>query len=400
MNETLTLDILDSLDAIQESAMDASINVMDALICEYEKISCNIANSEESVIMEGQVWDTATGKGKVESDLYKIIMFLPRLLKGIVKAIGSVFTKENQTALTNNMSSLQNNIDKYTETELAQRSQAFNQQTNGEVKFDPKKKQFFLGRMFRHIKNSVLIVIGLVPLFKKALILLNGGKSEYSTIVNELKEVIKGNKKLDSETAYLSIEAAIKLAGDGWGAAAGIRGVTDELSMIIEKRLRKKYKKGQPITGDDLKLKELLDQISEGSKHIASVTSFCKIMAIGTKVFAGPIKRWHDKHVKVYPEDIELNDEGLTKDELEDRLKGLKEEYKTIKNSKKVKDKKRAEILNLEKEIKRMEKLVKKSRSKRDVTKEIDEESDKMWRDTDASGNKKHEFNPISAKSI
>ena len=386
MNDTISLGILESLDLIQESSMDASVSVMEALFNEYEKLSINIYNSEESVFMEGEIWDTATGKGKAESDLWKILAFLPRLLKGIVNAMTSVFTKDNQTQIAKNLE----NVNKYTETELAQRAQAFNQQTNGDVQFDPKKKQFFLGKTFRHIRNSIEICVGLLPLFKKITIALKGGNTELTTLTNEVISVLKGQKKFDAETMYLSLDAAKNLLADSWGAAIGIRGVTDELSMLIENKLRKDYKKTGAVNQDKAKLKALLDQVSEGSKHVASVTSFFKMMTIGTKVFGGPIQRWMNKH-SVNEEDIELNDANITKKELKTRLKALKAEYRTIKADKKHKDELRDEILELEEKINKKKDQIVSAKEDRDAVKALDEASDKAWREEMPDGSKRHE---------
>ena len=386
MNDTISLGILDSLDLIQESSMDASVSVMEALFNEYTKLSVNIYNSEEGVFMEGEIWDTATGKGKAESDLWKILAFLPRLLKGLVNAMTSVFTKDNKTQITKNLE----NVNKYTETELAQRAQAFNQQTNGDVTFDPKKKQFFLGKAFRHIRNSIEICIGLLPLFKKIVIALKGGNTEITTLTNEVISVLKGQKKFDAETMYLSLDTVTNLLADSWGAAIGIRGVTDELSMLIEGKLRKDYKKKGVVDQDKVKLKALLDQVSEGSKHVASVTSFFKIMSIGTKVFAGPLQRWMNKH-SVNEEDVELSDANLTKKELKTRLKALKQEYKTIMANKEHKDELREEILELEKKIKKTEARIRTAKDDRDTAKIIDKAGDKAWREEKPDGSKRHE---------
>ena len=387
MNDTISLGILDSLDLIQESSMDASVSVMEALFNEYTKLSVNIYNSEESVFMEGEIWDTATGKGKAESDLWKILAFLPRLLKGLVNAMTSVFTKDNKTQIAKNLE----NVNKYTETELAQRAQAFNQQTNGDITFDPKKKQFFLGKAFRHIRNSIEICIGLLPLFKKIIIALKGGNTEISALTNEVISVIKGQKKFDAETMYMSLDTVKNLLADSWGAAIGIRGVTDELSLLIENKLRKEYQKTGTVNQDKAKLKALLDQVSLGSKHVASVTSFFKIMSIGSKVFGGPLERFARKHLDVNEEDVEKSDNKLTKKELKNRLKALKEEYKTIMADKANKDKKRDEILKLEKQIKDIEDRIVEARNDRDVADMYDQAGDIAWREETPSGSKRHQ---------
>ena len=83
----------------------------------------------------------------------------------------------------------------------------------------------------------------MLPLFKKIVIALKGGNTELTTLTNEVISVLKGQKKFDAETMYLSLDSAKTLLADSWGAAIGIRGVTDELSMLIENKLRKEYKK-------------------------------------------------------------------------------------------------------------------------------------------------------------
>lgn len=47
----------------------------------------------ESMIQEGQFMDTITGAGKNESMIKKILLFIPRLIKAIVQAIGKMINK-------------------------------------------------------------------------------------------------------------------------------------------------------------------------------------------------------------------------------------------------------------------------------------------------------------------
>lgn len=377
MNDTISLGILDSLDLIQESSMDASVSVMTALFNEYEKLTANIQDSEECVYMEGEIWDTATGKGKVESNVWKTIAFLPRLLIGIIKAMASVFTKDNEVQITSSLDS----IEKFTGVELERRTQSFNQQTNNQIIYKPEKKVFVLDKIFHHIRNSVEIIIGFSPLIAKAIQALRGKNEDFNNITNEIKRVLFGKTDKPEGVSYITIDTFRSLMNDGWGVALGIRGMTDELAMLIDNKINSEYKTSGTIDPNkvtlrntlrsisqgtknasnelktsemrfenrvnsgkikqkDLSLENLLDAISKGYKHVSLVTRFFTTMFFGLKVFASPIRAVNKIKSKTNKNNA--------------RIKELEKEYKKLTRSKKSKPANTQRINEIEQEIKKL----------------------------------------------
>lgn len=392
MNETVRNEVLISLDHINESVDESVLAVFCSVIQEYEKISIMMDNSEDDyfIYQEGQVWDTATGKGKIENGLWKLIAFIPRLFQGIFNAITSLFKKNDEADITKNSELAKNVIASSNAQELSEASGLVTKTTEDNLGFDPNKKEFVLKRGLKHIRNSIYIMSSFPSLFRKFITKLKGGETQYDAMVKELTDVLRGKKSLDSETFYCSVDTLHELYDDGYKASMGVRGLTSELSMLLEKKMRKDFENGKNVE-KQASAKKLLDEISNSSKHIMNVTFGLNIISKALHVFGGPLYR---KYVtgKTTDEDVELHNDKQKAQDLKRKLKALKEQEKTSRLNKKKKDATRAEILKLENEIKKLEKRIPQAEATRDAAMNSDERGDILWNEKTADGSKRHGF--------
>lgn len=398
MTESIVRDeILDSISFINECVEDSAMSVFGSIIQEYEKISTMIDNAGNDLmfVQEGQVWDTATGKDKVESGLFKLIAFIPRLFQGIFNAITSVFKKDSEKSVAKNAELAKNALATYDETKLATVASTVNETTEDNIGFDPKKKEFVLKRGLRHIRNYIYILTSFPELFKKFIIKLKGGETPYDSMLNELKQVLTGKKSLDSESFYVSVDALHELYKDGYNASMGVRGLTSELSMLLEKKMRADFENGKNID-KQAKAKQFLDEVSGTSKIVMNVTFGLKMISKVLYIFGGPLYRKFRNGMTIDEEDIERQNTSQEKQDLKNKLKSLKEQYKTLKGDKKRKDKKREDILDLEAKIKALEEKISKTEDKRDWAEDLDKKGDAEWRDpkdpTDPDSDPKHKM--------
>lgn len=357
---TTELEILESIDNIDSCVQESALDIAACLSREYAKMSLigDYTDFDPAVIMEGTIMDTATGKGKDESTLWKILAFIPRLIIGIVKAAASIFTKDYDKANVTNAQIANNKLAKATSDELNNAKENTQRESKGEVDFDPAKKQFFLTKAFRHIRNYIRIITGLMPVLKKLHAMLDGADTSYLTLAKEIKYILTGQKSIDQQTKYITIDTLKELASDGGAAAKGACGVLDEIRMKLEKRIHKDFDNGQNID-DQMKAKELLDNIYKGADKVRIVTNFCNVAkkilsfcALG-KLF----KKM--KEAGEYDETVDADlasAEAETK-ELKARNKGLKKEEKEFKRQH---EKLMQSHAQLEKLKKKNEKLTKK----------------------------------------
>lgn len=355
MNTTSREEVLMSLDNINESVDQSIMAVFCSIIQEYEKISVMMDNAEDDYFFyqEGQIWDTATGKGKVENGLMKLIAFIPRLFQGIINAITSTFKGKSEEDIDNSAKLAQNAIQSMNQNQLNEAATSLNEATEDNLGFDPNKKEFVLKRGLKHIRNVIFIVTGLGPVLKKILIRLKGGETSYDTMAKDLFDVLKGNKSLDGESFYKTVDGLRDLAKDGYKASMGIRGLSSEVSMMLEKKMREDFANGKNIE-KQAEAKKVLDGISQGAKHVQHLTFCWGIIMKGLDLFGGKLYRKFKKGT-LTDEDIELQNDITKVKDLKKQLKALKQEEKNYKADTELREKKRAEIRKLEDQIKALQ---------------------------------------------
>lgn len=372
MNESMILASIDNIDAcVQESA----ISILDKLVLEYDKMSqiLDAALFDEGVIMEGQVWDTATGKDKNESVFFKALAFLPRLLMGIIKAVASVFTKDYKSENEKNAKLANAQLAKVNDPnklEMCRNNVATI--SDGELEFNPKKKQFFLTRGFRHIRNYIQILIGVTPILTKLRLGLNGAKMPYSTLAKDLFAVLKGEKSLDETTSGLTADALLELANDSWSAATGVKGIVDELQMKLSKKMNEDFANGKNVE-DQIHAKAILDGITNVAGKVTKVAMFGKIVHfLGKDLGGGSIfmRKIKSKMAFDKEEDVALANAKNEKKALKAQIKAEKRARANAREERNRKLSKRGKVVSLDMENEELRKKLDKETARTDVVKQ------------------------------
>jgi hypothetical protein len=308
-------DVIKSLDVINESVDESVSSVFMSIILEYDKLSKILDNADiNSVYQEGQIWDTATGKGKAESNIMKIIAFIPRLFQGIINSITSAFKNTNEEEIDKNTELAKNIIASANSQQLSTVATSVEQETEGNIGFDPDKKEFILKKGFKHIRNAFFIISGLPSLFSKFIKRLKGGETQYSMMAKELIAVVTRKKELDTDSLYCTLDTMHELYKDGYKASMAVRGLSSEVSMLLEKKMRKDFANGKNIE-KEAEAKKLLDEISKTSKHIMNATFGLKIISKVMRLFRGPLSLYHKFNKN--NETVENEDEDTNTDEQE-----------------------------------------------------------------------------------
>lgn len=358
---TTELEILESIDSIDSCVQESSLNIAECLSREYAKISLigDYTDFDPAIIMEGTIMDTATGKGKNESTLWKILAFIPRLIIGIVKAAASIFTKDYDKANIANAKAANGRLAKATNDELNNARDNVQKESDGEMDFDPAKKQFFLTKVFRHIRNYIRIITGLMPVLKKLHAMLDGADTSYLTLAKEIGYIVTGQKSIDQQTKYITVDVLKELAEDGGAAAKGACGVLDEIRMKLEKKIHNDFDNGKNID-DQMKAKALLDNIYKGADKVRIVTKFCNVAkkilsltAIG-KLF----KKIREAGEYDETVDPDLASAKAETKELKARNKGLKQEEKEFERKHKKLMQSHKELQKLQKKNEKLQKKV------------------------------------------
>lgn len=279
MDNVVSTEILEDIDLV---VLESTINVFDALLNEYEKTSIILETADEemhpgfSLFQEESVIDYATGKHSGDSTFMKIVKFIPRLFIGIIRAIASVFTKDAKSKTDKSFDNAKTVIEKASPEQLTTIATEVNKRTDSKINFDPNKKTFTIGRGFRHIKNSIFILLSAPKILKTIIAQCKQGNTDYKLLAKDLWSILKGDKKADELTTSLSMTALKDLLNDAWAASTAISAISDEVSMHLEKKMKKDFANGKNIE-KQAAAKELFDGLKEVTKHVSNVTTFGRI---------------------------------------------------------------------------------------------------------------------------
>lgn len=284
-------EILSSIDNIDSCVQEALLDVFECTIKEYDKLSQlgEFSIFEEAYVMEGKIWDEATGKNTLDGFIKKVILFIPRLLRGIVRAIASVFTdKFSEETKINGEKAVANLNSTNDPNKLALAKENISEMSEGELELDVKTKKFKLGNGLKHIKNYLRILTGVGPILSKIRMGIDGGKTSYGVAAKELWNVIRGKASAE-ELKDISADALFELAQDSNRVARGLQGIADELSMKLEKDMAKAQQEGGDMS-KYAEMKDLVDALSNISKNVKHVSFLGRIaLRLGKDMGGGSI---------------------------------------------------------------------------------------------------------------
>ena len=103
----MTYEVLDSIDLIDDIAVEYTVSTMNSMIDSYEKSTLILENYEGddlssfTIFQEGEIMDDVKKQGKGQSTLMKILSFIPRLIKAIFHKIKKAISKGETPAAVN-----------------------------------------------------------------------------------------------------------------------------------------------------------------------------------------------------------------------------------------------------------------------------------------------------------
>lgn len=269
--------ILEACDEMLYAEAESTVAVYEALSREYDKYMMILENASPSFIQESDIMDKATGKGKLEGTMKKIIMFIPRLFNAIINAITDAFSKKSNETTEIEANELDQYINGADAEELKNLATATVQATDGNVRFDPNKKEFKLGKQASIIWNRIWMIASTVKVFNRIKKEIDTPNSPYKTFAGELKDILKGKKEVDEVTVSLTANAMKNGLFDISSGCLALKTISKELSYRLEKKCKAEYEKGMD-TQKTYEMKLLMDEISNTSKQVYKFTWLGKIL--------------------------------------------------------------------------------------------------------------------------
>ena len=275
---TITLnEIISESDDI---AFESSLNVMNSLFKEYDKITtisdyCAEGLATPSMFFqEGSIMDEATGKHTNDSTFWKIVAFIPRFIIALFKAMINAVTNSNGHEKDHEKATA--NLANASPEQLAEWSTSVNEETKGNIQFDPKKKVFFLAKPFRHIRNILFIVTGLPAVFTSIKQMIKNDNNEYKSILKNLTQLLLGKKEFNEETIQLTMDGLSKLLDDSRNVSKAMVGISDEIGMKLSEKIKKDFENGGDPS-DKIAAQQLLLKIKDAGDKIYVLTTFHKL---------------------------------------------------------------------------------------------------------------------------
>lgn len=273
--------VLQYIDDISTTVCESYDSMCGTLINYYDKIVSSdvYAESYENFYQEANILDEATGKGKFENVVVRIVKFLPRLLIAVGKAIKNVITgnKDDQKEYILGEERIKNASDE----ELRKLAKTTNELSDGRIVFDPATKKYKLFGV-KGLFNKVMMATEVAVIMKRVKQQLDSGTPEYDKIKDELGKIIRKEKQFDHDTASASLSALGKLAQDVTVPADLTANLLFEISGILNNKIIKDVESGK----DPSKLIEIRDSMNE-LKHVARTTA-------ATSFFIGAAKKAKD----------------------------------------------------------------------------------------------------------
>lgn len=290
-------EVLTAIDEAENVTLESMVEVYDNMLNEYDKLISSQTCYVEGFVMEASatkesIMDQATGAGKNESVITKIIAFLPRLIIATIKRIASIFTKDKEKEIKSFPDKLETTINNSSEEELKQKDEKLNKETDGVVRVHPKRKLFIV-RGFRHIKNAVMLLTTVPGLFKLiresmqkktftwsrlASDMKNfyANKGEITKLLNEGKSAEEISSQLKNyaadEVSCLDMKDVLKIfTSSGFAISA----LADEAELTFNKIAVKKDKAGLDPT-EAMKAEEVARSVKNISGTIAFLTKIFK----------------------------------------------------------------------------------------------------------------------------
>lgn len=264
------MNVIDAINSIDTITMESTIDVYNALSSEYDKLMSLIDYDVDNIYQEGEVWDIASGKYSTDNILMKIIKFLPRLVMGIIDAVGNTFNKNYDKDLNAVTLKAKDNLNNLSDTEIDEASKQIGNNTKGQIKLDKQKKQFSLFGTVKSVWNKGTLLMSSAHILRRIKTEINNPNTDYRKFANEISDVFQKNKDIDEETISVSIDAFKQGLEDLGSGSIAVSSACKEISDILTKKCEEELKKGNNSKAQDIK--SLVDQMQAISTMIAKTS--------------------------------------------------------------------------------------------------------------------------------
>lgn len=247
-------EILESIDQIENVITESEVNVTLAIIDSYQKALTIMENyngddySSFSIFQEGAILDEARG-AKDENMIKRILLFIPRLIQALGKALMNVIKKSNtDTSKQEAVKTFFDNMDRCSDDDIRKIEDDINKKivkTGTKVSFDKKKKTIsFKNINWKFHIKSVLSVVKAIKRLKDEFNLKDPG-NPIRQFVDECKSINSGYKSAGFETAHLGLLAFSSLVQDVVSASQALTNTAFEVSDAMSHIIKNDRDKGE-----------------------------------------------------------------------------------------------------------------------------------------------------------
>ena len=264
-------EILESIDQIENVITESEVNVTLAIIDSYQKALTIMENyngddySSFSIFQEGAILDEARG-AKDENMIKRILLFIPRLIQALGKALMNVIKKSNtDTSKQEAVKDFFDNMDQYSDDTIQKAENDINEkiaETGKKVSFDKKKKTMsFKDINWKFHIKSVLSVVKAIKRLKDEFN-LKDPENPIRQFVDECKSIKSGYKKPGLDTTAYGAIAFASLVQDFISASEALSYTSIEVSAAMENIIEHDENKGELASEKKQKVCASVKQVS------------------------------------------------------------------------------------------------------------------------------------------
>lgn len=267
------------MDAIGDSAictLESTIDVYTALSREYDKMRNICDNTSDTsvfnIVQEGSLTDYATGKNTDDGMIKKIILFVPRLLIGIVKAITGSLSSTTES----DCAELNKNIESASPETLESIEQNAPKTTENLISFDAKTKEFKVHGKLATWWNRIVLYRSTKKIITRLREVAKSDNLAYKEFINEIDAIRKKEKDFDEETIALAANVFADGVLDVNTTSKFLASACKEVGPQLEKQLKNAQAKGLDTTKME-EIKMMVDRVGYISSLSAKMSTGLRI---------------------------------------------------------------------------------------------------------------------------
>lgn len=267
--------VLDSIDQIDQTILESDMMATYALLRMHEKLNVVLEYAEEKeefmelqVIQEGEIFDKAKGSS-LENIFKRVLLFIPRLVIAIGEAIGKCFSKDKGDKFDKDIDYLMEHIDELSPEQKQYLQSQISKQSEGKFTFNALTNSFDFQSM--NPLEAIGFLWSVKTLFDKMEKASFLSIESYKPFVEEMKELLSGEKKIDSETKNVSWSTLKKCMKDGMKLSVAIKASAKVISKALDK-VQSENPNNQELLNHAKALVQQLNQVS--GKVVVITTGF------------------------------------------------------------------------------------------------------------------------------